>query len=56
MSELEANFGDPVDDLAKCEKHGVFIASTDNMHNVKHLKEMKIRPHTEPDAPWWQEN
>lgn len=56
IETLGNRFGDPDKDLEKYEKHSVFTLKTENINNVRKLKNTKIRMYTEPDTLWWKEN
>lgn len=53
---LGNNFGNPKDSIKKYEEKAVFTSSTDNISNIKKLKNTKIRLYTEPDTLWWRKN
>ena len=55
-SFFDKEFGNPEDSIANYEKHSPFTLQTQNIENLKHLKNLKIRFYTEPDVQWWQEN
>jgi len=56
LENLGNNFGNPKDNIEKYEKNAVFTYSTNNILNLKKLKQTKIRLYTEPDTLWWKEN
>lgn len=56
LETLGNNFGNPKDSIKKYEEKAVFTSSTDNISNIKKLKNTKIRLYTEPDTLWWKKN
>lgn len=56
LETLGNTFGNPNENIEDYEKNAVFTYSTDNISNLKRLKQTKIRLYTEPDTLWWQEN
>jgi hypothetical protein len=56
IEALKNQFGNPNNALANYEKHAVFTLKTNNIDNVKALKNTKIRLYTEPDTLWWKKN
>tara|TARA_B100000965_G_scaffold188578_1_gene157420 strand:+ start:422 stop:1339 length:918 start_codon:yes stop_codon:yes gene_type:complete len=56
IKSLGEAFGSPDDSLANYEEQAVYTEKSQNMENVKHLKNVKIRLYTEPDSLWWKEN
>ncbi len=55
-SFFDKEFGNPENGMANYEKNSPFINETQNIENLKALKNLKIRFYTEPDLKWWQEN
>ncbi|WP_196884885.1 hypothetical protein [Aureivirga sp. CE67] len=53
---LNKEFGRPEDSIRKYEKNSIFTLETQNIKNVKRLKNTKLRFYTEPDVEWWREN
>ncbi len=53
---LGAQLGNPADSLHNYERKAVFTSETENINNVKNLKDTKIRLYTEPDTTWWKAN
>jgi len=56
IKTLGRKFGNPHDSISSYEKHSVYTSETDNIDNLKHLRNTKIRFYTEPDTIWWKEN
>ncbi|CAL65832.1 hypothetical protein [Christiangramia forsetii] len=56
ISNLNENFGEPDNNLLKYEKYSVFTSLTNEINNLKDLKNTKIRFYTEPDTLWWKKN
>ncbi len=56
VETLGTQFGNPNYDISKYEEHSIYTSKTDNINNLKHLKNTKIRFYTEPDTLWWKEN
>lgn len=56
LKTLGENLGDPKDGIKEYEDRAVYTYSTDNVSNIKELKETKIRLYTEPDTLWWKEH
>lgn len=56
LETLGNTFGNPNENIEAYEKNAVFTYNTDNISNLKRLKQTKIRLYTEPDTLWWQEN
>lgn len=53
---LEEHFGKPSNGLENYESYAPYTHQTKKLHNLAHLKNIKIRLYTEPDVEWWQEN
>jgi len=56
LTNFEAKFGNPQDDISAYEEYSVATLSTDNIQNIEALKNTEIRFYTEPDTTWWKEN
>jgi len=56
VTRFEANLGKPETDIENYEAFSVFTKKTNNINNLAHLKNVKIRLYTEPDKVWWKEN
>ncbi len=56
IQRFERDFGNPEDSLENYEIASVYTKKTNNIHNLAHLKDIKIRLYTEPNIQWWQEN
>lgn len=56
VSYFEEQLGGKEDLLAAVEKVGPVTLKTENIDNIQHLKDIKLRLYTEPDSIWWQEN
>ena len=54
IQTLDSQFGNPKADISIYEKHSVYTLSTNNIDNVRELKNTKIRLYTEPDTTWWK--
>lgn len=55
-SFFDNEFGNPEKGITNYEKNSPYIFETQNIENLKDLKNLKIRFYTEPDLKWWQEN
>ena len=53
---FKEQLGNPDDKIAPYEKYAPFTYETENIQNLKDLKDTKIRFYTEPDKVWWKEN
>lgn len=53
---FETNFGTPQENLFQFEAASVYSDTTQNMRNVEHLHQIKVRLYTEPDTTWWRNN
>ena len=56
IQRFEQNFGSPEGSLENYEMASIYTKKTNNIHNLAHLADIKIRLYTEPDIQWWQEN
>jgi len=56
LKTLEEKFGNPNKDISKYEAYSIFTLKTNNIDNIKHLKNTKIRLYTEPDTLWQKKN
>ena len=56
IQRFETNLGNPEDSLENYEIASVYTRKTNNIHNLAHLNNVKIRLYTEPDIQWWQKN
>lgn len=54
VENFNANFGDPKKDIKEYELNSPFTLKTNNISNLKHLRNTKIRLYTEPDIEWWK--
>ncbi len=53
---FDKEFGNPENGIANYEKNSPFTYETQNIENLRGLKNLKIRFYTEPDLKWWKEN
>lgn len=53
---FDNEFGKPLDGISKYEIHSPYTFQTQNIENLKHLENIKIRLYTEPDLKWWKES
>jgi hypothetical protein len=53
---FDKEFGNPESGIANYEKNSPFTYETQNIQNLRGLKNLKIRLYTEPDLKWWKEN
>lgn len=56
VNRFEANLGKPEAGIENYESYAPYTHKTDNVNNLAHLKDVKIRLYTEPDIQWWQNN
>ncbi len=56
VQRFETSFGLPADSLDNYEMASIYTKKTNNLTNVAHLDQLKIRLYTEPDIEWWQKN
>lgn len=56
LETLGEQFGNPNSDISKYQEHAIYTSKTDNIDNLRYLKNTKIRMYTEPDTLWWKEN
>jgi len=56
VQRFEASLGNPANSLVKYERASVYTKKTNNINNLTHLKNLKIRFYTEPDVQWWKQN
>lgn len=56
IQRFEASFGSPEDSLKNYEMAAVYTKKSNNLENLAHLNNLKIRLYTEPDIKWWQQN
>jgi hypothetical protein len=56
IETLEKQFGNPNNTISKYQAYSVFTSKTNNIDNLKSLKNTKIRLYSEPDTLWWKEN
>ena len=55
LETLGKEFGNPNKNISNYESFSVYTSETNNIDNIKHLKNTKIRLYTEPDTLWWKE-
>lgn len=53
---LDNEFGNPENGINNYELNSPFTLETQNIENLKGLKNLKIRFYTEPDLKWWNEH
>lgn len=53
---LDNEFGNPENGINNYELNSPFTLETQNIENLKGLKNLKIRFYTEPDLKWWYEH
>jgi hypothetical protein len=56
IETLRNRFGNPDENLSDYENYSIYTAETDSFHNIRNLKNVKIRFYSEPDTVWWKEN
>jgi hypothetical protein len=56
LETLGKQFGNPNSGILKYQEHSIYTSKTNNVDNIKHLKNTKIRFYTEPDTLWWKKN
>lgn len=56
ITSLEEHFGKPANSFENYELYAPYTHKTNNIQNLTHLNDIKIRLYTEPDIQWWQEN
>ena len=56
LETLGKQFGNPNSDISKYQERAIYTSKTDNIDNLRYLKNTKIRLYTEPDTLWWKEN
>jgi len=56
INRLDADFGKVQDGIEKYETYSPFIYETENIKNLEHLQNIRIRLYTEPDTLWWSQN
>ena len=56
IQRFTTSFGPPEDSLENYEMASVYTKKTNNLRNLAHLTQLKIRLYTEPDIEWWQQN
>lgn len=56
VNYFEGQLGGKEGLLAAVERVGPITLKTQNIDNIEHLKNVKLRLYTEPDSLWWQEN
>jgi len=54
IKTLEKELGNPANDISNYQKYSVYTSATNHIHNLQHLKNLKIRLYTEPDKLWWK--
>ncbi|MFB9053592.1 hypothetical protein ACFFVB_10945 [Formosa undariae] len=54
LETLGKQFGNPNSNISKYEAYSIFTSETNNIDNLKYLKNTKIRLYTEPDSLWWK--
>lgn len=52
-SLLDTEFGNPKNGISNYEKFSPYTSKTQNIDNLKGLRNLKIRFYTEPDLEWW---
>lgn len=55
-SRFDASLGKPEAGIENYEAYAPYTHKTNNIQNLAHLNNVKIRLYTEPDVQWWQEN
>jgi len=53
---LDNEFGNPENGINNYELNSPFTLETQNIENLRGLKNLKIRFYTEPDLKWWNEH
>lgn len=53
---FENIFGDPAEHMDIYQARSPYTAESNNVQNLTHLDDLKIRFYTEPDTAWWKES
>jgi len=56
VNRFNASLGKPKESIDNYEAYAPYTHKTNNINNLAHLQDVKIRLYTEPDIQWWQEN
>ncbi len=56
LKRFNKEFGDPKKFIENYESNSPYTSATQNLSNIKFLKDRKVRLYTEPDKKWWKEN
>lgn len=56
VNRFDISLGKPEAGIENYEAYAPYTHKTNNIQNLAHLNNIKIRLYTEPDSQWWQEN
>lgn len=56
IRRFKTSLGPPKDSLENYEWAAPYTQKTNNLDNLAHLSNIKVRLYTEPDVKWWQQN